>query len=91
MAEGRERSSLETDPMFRYALIYLIGVIGEAARRVSVLTRRMFPQIPWAGIMGMRNRLVHGYDRIDLSLLWDTVMVDLPPLIAALESIVGES
>jgi len=39
-------------------------------------------------IIGMRNRLVHGYDVIDFDLLWDTVTDDLPPLIAALQEIV---
>jgi len=38
----------------------------------------------------MRNRLVHGYDMVDLNLLWGTVAADLPPLIAALERIVEE-
>lgn len=38
----------------------------------------------------MRNRLVHGYDRIDLKVLWDTVTDDLPPLIAELKQILGE-
>jgi uncharacterized protein with HEPN domain len=38
----------------------------------------------------MRNRLIHGYDAVDLNLLWDTVAVDLPPLIEALERILPE-
>jgi uncharacterized protein with HEPN domain len=39
----------------------------------------------------MRNRLIHGYDAVDLNLLWDTLVVDLPPLIEALERILGEN
>jgi uncharacterized protein with HEPN domain len=35
----------------------------------------------------MRNRLLHGYDSVDFDILWRAVMEDLPPLIAALESI----
>ena len=42
-------------------------------------------QIPWAQIIGMRNRLVHGYDVIDFDLLWNTVKVDIPAHIVALE------
>jgi len=37
----------------------------------------------------MRNRLVHGYDVIDLDLLWDTVTHELQPLIATLQEIIG--
>ena len=46
--------------------------------------------MPWPQIIGMRNRLVHGYDVIDFDLLWDTMTDDLPPLIAELERILEE-
>ena len=39
----------------------------------------------------MRNRLVHGYDRVDLDVLWDTIEEDLPPLIAELERVVAKT
>ncbi len=39
--------------------------------------------------IGMHNRLIHGYDTVDLNLPWDTVMSDLPPPIAVLESLIG--
>ncbi len=87
MATGYDRADLDSNLMLRYAIIYLIEVIGESARRVSAATREQYPQIPWSDIIGMRNRLAHGYDAIDLDLLWDTVIIDLPPLIAMLESI----
>jgi len=39
-------------------------------------------------MIGMRNLMIHGYDDIDLEIVWDTVKVDLPGLIEQLESIV---
>ena len=39
-------------------------------------------------MVGMRNRLIHEYDRVDLAVVWETVSRDLPPLIAALEAVV---
>jgi uncharacterized protein with HEPN domain len=36
----------------------------------------------------MRNRLTHGYDTVDLKVLWDTIAEDLPPLITDLEKII---
>ena len=90
MAHGRDPSDLESDTMFQLALTRLIEIIGEAASRVSMPTRERFPEIPWPDIVGMRNRLVHGYDVVDLNLLWDTVATDLPPLIASLEKIVEQ-
>ncbi len=88
MATGYDRADLDANLMLRYAIIYLIEVIGEAARRVSASTRDQYRQIPWSDIVGMRNRLAHGYDDIDLDLLWDTVIIDLPPLITMLESVI---
>jgi uncharacterized protein with HEPN domain len=40
---------------------------------------------------GMRNRLIHGYDLVDFEILWQTVVVDLPALIDALESILSSN
>ena len=72
------------------ALTRLVEVIGEAANRVSEATRQHHPEIPWRRIIGTRNRLIHGYDVVDLDILWDIVQNDLPSLIGQLESIVGD-
>ena len=71
--------------VMQLALTRLVEIIGEAANRVSTETRQKESTIPWAQIVGMRNRLIHGYDVIDYDLLWDTVTVDLPSLISSLE------
>jgi uncharacterized protein with HEPN domain len=89
MAQGRKRSDLDSDLMFQYALTHLVEVVGEAAGRVSLPTRDRHPKISWPDLVGMRNRLVHAYDAVDLNLLWDTVINDLPILITALEEILG--
>ena len=47
--------------------------------------------IPWGDIIGMRNRLTHGYFDGDLDWVWDTVIEDLEPLRDALEKIVDRS
>ncbi|MCP4644557.1 MAG: DUF86 domain-containing protein [bacterium] len=86
----RRRCSMsKRDP--RVSLWDMLAHAREAAYRVEPSVRRQHPSIPWPQIVGMRNRLVHGYDVIDYDLLWDTVTNDLPPLIAALEGIVEES
>lgn len=45
MSSGRNRASLDTEPMFRYALLHLISILGEAAARVSVAARSRYPEI----------------------------------------------
>jgi uncharacterized protein with HEPN domain len=46
------------------------------------------PQIPWRRMIGMRNRIIHEYDRVDLAVVWDVVQNELPSLIVELETIV---
>jgi uncharacterized protein with HEPN domain len=48
---------------------------------VSQETQVAHPEIPWAKMTGMRNRLIHEYFRVDLRTVWETVQEDLPPLI----------
>jgi uncharacterized protein with HEPN domain len=62
---GRERTDLATDRMLLFAIIRAIELIGEAASRVTNETKDGIPDIPWIAIVGMRNRLIHGYFDID--------------------------
>jgi uncharacterized protein with HEPN domain len=55
------------------ALTRCIEVIGEAAARVSGELKASHPEVPWADIIGMRNRLVHAYFEIDLVRVCDTL------------------
>jgi len=72
------------------ALTKSIEIIGEAANHVDIDTREKFFDIPWNDIIGMRNRLVHGYYDIDLDRVWDTITDDLPPLIDELQGLIGK-
>jgi uncharacterized protein with HEPN domain len=78
---------LEENRLLQLALTRLLEVVGEAANRVPYEDRARHPGIPWAQIIGMRNRLIHGYDVVDFDVLWQTVVEDLPPLIKDLDSI----
>jgi uncharacterized protein with HEPN domain len=89
-AAGRRRDGLDADQMLLFALVRAIEIIGEAASRVTQETRAATPTVPWASIVGMRNRLVHAYFDIDKDILWQTVTEEIPPLIALLKSIFPE-
>lgn len=84
-AQGRVRADLETDFVLAAALERLVEIIGEAASHVTPDTQRTVPDLPWKEIVGMRNRLVHGYAAVDQDVLWDVVHNDLPELIAQLD------
>jgi uncharacterized protein with HEPN domain len=67
------------------SVIRRLLVIAEAARRVSDATRQALPNISWQEINGMRNRLVHEYDDVNLSIVWDVIQFEIPPLIEELK------
>jgi uncharacterized protein with HEPN domain len=90
MSTGRTRSDLENDRMLQLALTRLVEIVGEAAARVSETGREQHLCIPWYQILGLRNRLAHGYDAIDLNILWDIIQADLPMLITELENILEQ-
>lgn len=89
--EGRERADLDRDRQLLLAVVMSIGIVGEAAARVSAATREQHPAIPWSVIVGMRNRLVHAYFDIDTTIVWATVTEDLPGLISSLEDVLHAS
>lgn len=76
--------------VMQLALRKLVEVVGEAANRVSEGMQQQYTSIAWGEIIGTRNRMVHGYDDVDLSILWDIIKNDLPPLIVQLEVLVRE-
>jgi len=85
MVEGKMRESLDRDRSLNLSLVRLLEVVGEGASRVSADTRDCCREIPWAEIVSLRNRLIHGYDEVDFDILWQIVTTDLPPLIAGLD------
>ena len=84
--DGRSRRDLDDDPMLLFALVRAIEIIGEAAARVSEEARAGI-LIPWAAVVGMRNRLIHAYFDVDRDILWATAVQSLPALGAALRAV----
>ena len=87
LIQGKTRESLDSERTIQLSLIRLVEVIGEAASRVSREGQVSYGNIPWEDVVGMRHRLIHGYDKVDLDILWVTVSEDLPQLIRELEEI----
>jgi uncharacterized protein with HEPN domain len=88
--QGRLRSDLDRDDQLALATVRLIEIIGEAAAKISPETREAHPEVPWNDIVGTRNRLIHGYEDVDLNIVWQIVKEDVPELLRKLQNIVGE-
>ena len=89
-AEGRNRADLDTDRKLNLSLVRLLEIIGEAARGISQEFRDSHPDLPWNKMVGMRDRLIHGYFDVNLDVVWETVTEDLPGLVDKLEKIVAD-
>jgi uncharacterized protein with HEPN domain len=89
LARDQDRASLAADRVLSLAIVRLLEIIGEAAGRVSGEVRAAEAGIPWGQGVGLRNRLIHGYDSVDMEVLWRIVTADLPPLATRLRAIPG--
>lgn len=85
--EESSRNDLDNDDRLLSACCYQIAVIGEAVKRVSADIRGRYPEVPWKQIAGMRDRLIHGYDSVDLDQLWITASEDVPALLEQINGI----
>ena len=86
--QNQTREALDKNRMLALSLVQLIEIVGEAATQVTREFQSQHPEIPWAQIVGMRNRLIHAYFDIDMDRVWKIVKDDLPPLVVKLEKIV---
>lgn len=90
---GRSAADFIGDEMLQDAVIRNIEIIGEAARNIELSAPEFcaeHPEVPWATIYAMRNRVAHGYFEVDLDLVWRTVTDDLPGLRSQIASLLAE-
>lgn len=65
------------------AVIRNIEIIGEASnniQRVDPVFAAQHAEIPWQVMYAMRNRVSHGYDKVDFEMVWKTICNDMPEL-----------
>lgn len=89
--KDRTREDFLFDRQLRDAVAYNLQVVGEAAFKVSNDFKELHPEVDRFKIIGLRHRIVHDYRRIDDETLWRITQKYVPPLIAELERIFGES
>jgi len=64
--KGHRRADLDTDRKLSLSLVRLLEVIGEAARGITMEFHREHPELPWKSMIGMRDRLIHGYFDVNI-------------------------
>jgi len=82
-----DRAGFLQDLKTQSSVIHQLLVIGEAVKRLSEQFRANHPEVPGSTMAGMRDVLVHSYDKVDLAEVWKAVAVEIPRVIALLERI----
>lgn len=82
---GLTKEEFDQRQIVQDAVTRQMMIVGEAASRVSVAYQEAHPEIPWAQIIGMRHRLVHGYQLVDWTIIWTAATKEVPRLIELLE------
>jgi|LFRM01.1.fsa_nt_gb uncharacterized protein with HEPN domain len=85
--DGMDFALFKEDEKTIDAVIKNLETIGEAAQHIPDDIKARHKQVPWRGIIGLRNRIVHGYFNIDLEIIWGIVRQELPDLKVQLEHI----
>ncbi len=84
---GMDYNSFECNSMVVEASVFNLSQIGELANNIDRDFVQNHNEIPWRQIYGLRNRIVHDYDGVNLKLVWEIINNDLLELKDYLQSI----
>ncbi len=86
---GMDQATFVADTLTYDATLRNLELIGEAATHVPNTVRDAYPAIPWRAIIGVRNRLAHGYLSMNEDLIWSMIQDAVPKLLPELENLLG--
>jgi len=78
--EDLSKEDFAKQEMIQDAVIRNLEIIGEATKMISISMKQSYQNIPWKEIAGMRDKLIHDYIGVDISVVWKTIEHDLPEL-----------
>jgi uncharacterized protein with HEPN domain len=87
---GMSYEQFENDLRTHYAVTRALEIVGEATRRLADSFREQYPDVPWRDMAGMRDRIIHGYDNVNLRIVWDVVKQDIPQVRPLIEQILTD-
>jgi len=87
LLRGLDYGAFVEDDRTSLAIERLLENVGEAARHVSPKLQRTHPEIPWQGIIGIRNVLAHQYGVVDQRKVWQAATHGIAELMPLLEKL----
>ena len=88
--EGLDHTGFTSDRKTQDAVMRRLAIIGEAVKCLPSNFKKEHGELPWKSIAGFRDVLIHKYFGVDLELLWEVIMRDLPGLEEKLKNILKE-
>jgi uncharacterized protein with HEPN domain len=85
--EGITYEQFIRDDKTKDAVVRNLEIIGEAVNQIPKNIREKFSDVPWSQIIGLRNRMIHGYFVVDYRIVWEIVKEDIPSLKRKIELI----
>lgn len=86
-SSGMDYESFKANSMCQEACVFNISQLGEVANKIDKEFEKKYSKIPWRQIYGLRNRIVHDYEGVNLKLVWEIIQNDLPEVKELLEEI----
>jgi len=80
----------EEDYQLNFAVVRALEIIGEATKRLPEYVREQYSEIPWKDMAGMRDRIIHGYDAVNLRIVWDTVKKRIPGIKPKIQQLLSD-
>jgi uncharacterized protein with HEPN domain len=90
LLKGVTYDQFESDFRINFAVVRALEIVGEATKRLPMTLRDQYPNIPWKQMAGMRDRIIHGYDTVDLEIVWDVVKQDIPQIKRQIQQILKD-
>ena len=87
---GVDFDRFSEDFIINFAVARALEIVGEAAKRLPPEVRTAYPDIPWREMAGMRDRIIHGYDNVNLRIMWDVVKKEIPAITPQLQQILQD-
>jgi uncharacterized protein with HEPN domain len=78
------------DFMINFVVARALEIVGEATKRLPQEVREAYADIPWRDMAGMRDRIIHGYDNVDLRIMWDVVKQEIPQIKPQLQQLLDD-
>ena len=88
--QGMEFDEFLADDKTAFAVVRGLEIIGEATKMIPDSLRQAYPTVPWKAMAGMRDKLIHHYFGVDLQVVWETAVNDLPPLLPHIQQILAD-